>query len=142
MAIWQKPLTLDGLNNDNPAGAAVNSGIEFTAFGDDFLTARMPIDERTRQPYGILHGGSSCLLAETVGSCASALCLNSEKHYCVGLEINANHIRAISDGFVFGTAKPLHLGRSTHVWEIIIRDEEDKTICISRLTMLVKDQPY
>ena len=140
MPIWQKPLTLDALNNDHPAGASNNSGIEFTDFGDDYLTARMPVDERTRQPYGILHGGASCLLAETVGSYASMLCIDIEKHYCLGLEINANHIRAISEGFVYATAKPQHLGRSTHVWEIIIADEKGKTVCISRLTMLIKDQ--
>ena len=100
----------------------------------------MPVDERTRQPYGILHGGASCLLAETVGSHASSLCIDMEKQYCVGLEINANHIRSVSEGFVYGTAKPMHLGRSTHVWEIMIRNEEGKTVCISRLTMMVKEQ--
>lgn len=140
MSIWKKPLSLDALNNDFPDGAATNSGIEYTDFGDDYITARMPVDERTRQPYGILHGGASCLLAETVGSHASSLCVDMEKQYCVGLEINANHIRSVSEGFVYGTAKPLHLGRSTHVWEIMIRNEAGKTVCISRLTMMVKDQ--
>ncbi|OUS09421.1 thioesterase [Gammaproteobacteria bacterium 53_120_T64] len=138
--IWHKPLSLDVLNNDFPDGAATNSGIEYTDFGADFITARMPVDERTRQPYGILHGGASCLLAETVGSHASSLCLDMTKQYCVGLEINANHIRSVTEGFVYGTAKPLHLGRSTHVWDIMIRTEAGKTVCISRLTMMIKDQ--
>ncbi len=140
MAIWKKTLSLDTLNNDFPDGAATNVGIEYTDFGDDSITARMPVDERTRQPYGILHGGASCLLAETVGSHASSLCIDMDKQYCVGLEINANHIRSVSEGFVYGTAKPMHLGRSTHVWEIMIRNEAGKTVCISRLTMMVKDQ--
>ena len=140
MPIWKKGLSLEVLNNDFPDGAATNSGIEYTDFGDDYITARMPVDERTRQPYGILHGGASCLLAETVGSHASSLCIDMDKQYCLGLEINANHIRSVSEGFVYGTAKPMHLGRSTHVWEIMIRNEAGKTVCISRLTMMVKDQ--
>lgn len=140
MPIWQKTLSLDILNNDFPDGAATNSGIEYTDFGDDYITARMPVDERTRQPYGILHGGASCLLAETVGSHASSLCIDMNRQYCVGLEISANHIRSVSEGFVYGTARPLHLGRSTHVWEIMIRDAADKIVCASRLTMLIKDQ--
>lgn len=140
MSIWKKALSLDSLNNDFPDGAAANSGIEYTDFDDNTITARMPVDARTRQPYGILHGGASCLLAETVGSHAASLCIDMDKQYCVGLEINANHIRSVSEGFVYGTAKPIHLGRSTHVWEIMIRDDAGKTVCISRLTMMVKDQ--
>ena len=140
MSIWKKALSLDSLNNDFPDGAAANSGIEYTDCDDNTITARMPVDARTRQPYGILHGGASCLLAETVGSHAASLCIDMEKQYCVGLEINANHIRSVSEGFVYGTAKPIHLGRSTHVWEIMIRDDAGKTVCISRLTMMVKDQ--
>ncbi|MDF1832380.1 MAG: hotdog fold thioesterase [Porticoccaceae bacterium] len=140
MSIWKKALSLDSLNNDFPDGAAANSGIEYTDFDDNTITARMPVDARTRQPYGILHGGASCLLAETVGSHAASLFIDMEKQYCVGLEINANHIRSVSEGFVYGTAKPIHLGRSTHVWEIMIRDDAGKTVCISRLTMMVKDQ--
>lgn len=98
----------------------------------------MPVDETTHQLYGILHGGASCLLAETIGSLAGALCLDPDKAYPVGLDINANHIRSVSTGHVHGTGRPLHLGRSTHVWEIVIRDDDDAVICISRLTLLIK----
>ena len=139
MSIWHKEISLDLLNNNSPTGAARHMGIEYVAFGDSHIVARMPVDDRTRQPYGILHGGASCLLAETVGSHASSLCIDTDQEYCVGLDINANHIRSVSSGFVYGTGKPVHLGRSTHVWEIIIRDEQDRITCISRLTMMIKD---
>ena len=98
----------------------------------------MPVDARTRQPYGILHGGASCLLAETVGSHASALCIDLEREYCVGLEINANHIRPVREGYVFATARPIHVGRSTHIWDIRIRDDAGELVCIARLTMMIK----
>ena len=112
-------------------------GIEFTELGDDYLKARMPVDERTRQPYGLLHGGASCVLAETLGSIGSALVINPERYICVGLEINANHIKSARDGYVLGIARPIHLGSTTHVWDIRITDDREKLICISRLTVAI-----
>lgn len=112
-------------------------GIEFTEMGEDFLRGKMPVDHRTKQPAGLLHGGASVTLAETLGSTAAYLCVDMEKFYCVGLDINANHIRAVTDGFVIGTARPLHIGKSTQVWEIKIVDEKEKLVCISRITMSV-----
>ena len=112
-------------------------GIEFVEVGPDYLKGRMPVDHRTKQPYGLLHGGASCVLSETLGSIASALVIDREAFICVGLEINANHIRSATKGFVTGTASPLHLGKSTHVWDIKIHDEEGKLVCVSRLTVAV-----
>ena len=112
-------------------------GIEFVELGPDYLKGRMPVDYRTKQPYGLLHGGASCVLSETLGSIASALVIDREAFICVGLEINANHIRSATKGFVTGTASPLHLGKSTHVWDIKIHDEEGKLVCVSRLTVAV-----
>lgn len=112
-------------------------GIEWVELGDDFLKAKMPVDYRTRQPYGLLHGGASCVLSETIGSVASAMVVDHSNFYCVGLEINANHIRSVKDGFVTGLALPLHIGASTHVWDIKIYDEREKLICVSRLTVAV-----
>lgn len=137
-SIWQQIPSLDSLNHPSSTGASSHMGIEFVEFGDDYLTARMPVSEKTTQPYGILHGGASCLLAETVGSHASMLCIDLEAQYCVGLDINANHLRAVSSGYVYATAKPVHLGKTTHVWEILIFDDKEKLVCISRLTMMVK----
>ena len=112
-------------------------GIEWVEIGADFLKAKMPVDHRTIQPYGLLHGGASVTLAETIGSVASALVVDRDQFYCVGLEINANHIRSARQGYVIGTANPLHLGKTTHVWEIKIKDEQDKLICVSRLTVAI-----
>jgi len=112
-------------------------GIEWTEIGDDYLKARMPVDHRTSQPYGLLHGGASCTLAETIGSVASHLVADNTKFFCVGLEINANHIRSAKNGFVTGIATPLHLGSSTHVWDIKLFDENEKLVCVSRLTVAV-----
>lgn len=112
-------------------------GIKWLEAGDNFLKASMPVDNRTKQPYGLLHGGASCALAETIGSVASAMVVDHTKYYCVGLEINANHIRSAREGFVTGTATPLHLGATTHVWDIKIHDEQNKLICVSRLTVAV-----
>lgn len=111
--------------------------IHFTEIGNDFLKATMPVNKNTHQPYGLLHGGASATLAETVGSVASALIINREKQMCVGLEINANHIRSVKNGLVTAIAKPLHVGATTHVWDIKITDEKDKLICVSRLTVAV-----
>jgi 1,4-dihydroxy-2-naphthoyl-CoA hydrolase len=112
-------------------------GMEWVEIGADFLKMSMPVDERTKQPYGLLHGGASCALAETVGSVASALVIDTEKYICVGLEINANHVRAVRNGLVIATATRLHLGASTHVWDIKIHNENGKIVCISRLTVSV-----
>jgi 1,4-dihydroxy-2-naphthoyl-CoA hydrolase len=111
-------------------------GIKYLERGDDYLKASMPVDKRTIQPLGILHGGASAVLAETLGSAASYMSLDSSR-YSVGLEINANHIKSVSSGIVVGIAKPVHLGNSTQVWDITIKNEDDQLICISRLTMAV-----
>ncbi len=115
-------------------------GIEFTEYGDDFLRARMPVDQRTHQPYGLLHGGASVALAETLGSVGAALCVDPARFAVVGLEINANHVRGVKSGWVIGTARPLHRGRTTHVWEIRITDEQDKLVCVSRFTAAILDK--
>ena len=112
-------------------------GMEFTEIGEDYIKGTMPVDHRTKQPYGLLHGGASVALAETLGSIGSALVVDISKFNCVGLEINANHLRSVRDGFVTGIAKPIHIGASTHVWEIRITDQRDKLVCISRLTVAV-----
>lgn len=114
-------------------------GIEFTELGEDFIVARMPVDERTRQPLGLLHGGASVALAETLGSVAATLCLDDSR-FCVGLEINANHIRSIRNGFVTGRTQPVHIGKQTHVWEIRITNESNELICISRITMAILEK--
>jgi len=112
-------------------------GIEWTEIGPDYLKAKMPVDHRTIQPYGLLHGGASAVLAETIGSVGSALVVDQDQFYCVGLEINANHIRSAREGFVTGKGVPLHLGKTTHVWDIKIIDEKEKLICVSRLTVAI-----
>jgi len=112
-------------------------GIEFTEIGTNWLTARMPVDHRTHQRFGILHGGASVALAETLGSVAAHLCIDNSKQYCVGLEINANHLKGVRDGFVYGTTRPIHTGRSTQVWEIKITNEENEMVCVSRITMAI-----
>lgn len=138
MSIWSRPFTLADLSMDR--GLPRHLGMEFTEVGPDFLRGRMPVDDRTHQPYGILHGGASVALAETLGSFGAMLCVDQDKYRCVGQEINANHIRAVVSGFVIGTARPVHIGRRSHVWEIRITDERDKLVCISRLTMAVLDR--
>lgn len=138
MAIWfKKDLSLADLKKLGNETMAEHMGIEWTEVGSDSLKARMPVDHRTKQPYGLLHGGASCVLAETIGSVASAMVVDHSKYYCVGLEINANHIRSAKEGFVSGTATPLHLGATTHVWDIKIHDDKHKLICVSRLTVAV-----
>lgn len=114
--------------------------MRITEIGDDFVRGTMPVDARTRQPFGLLHGGASVALAETLGSLAGNLCLEVERELAVGLDINANHVRAATHGLVTGTARPLHLGRSTQVWEVRITDEHARLVCISRLTLAVIPQ--
>lgn len=138
MSIWfDQTLTLEKMKSLGTGTMSEHIGIEWVELGNDFLKARMPVDHRTQQPYGLLHGGASCVLAETLGSVASALVVDHTKFYCVGLEINANHIRSARDGFVTGTCTPLHTGNSTHVWDIKIYDEKEKLVCVSRLTVAV-----
>lgn len=136
--IWfHKDLQLQALQDRKSQTMSDQLGIEWTALGPDFLEARMPVDQRTRQPYGILHGGASCVLAETLGSVASALVVDPEKNLCVGLEINANHVSSVREGYVTGKVTPLHLGQSTHVWDIRIVDAQQKLVCVSRLTVAI-----
>lgn len=138
MAIWfNKQLQLSDLADLGKATMSEHLGIEWGALGENSISARMPVDHRTVQPYGLLHGGASCVLAETLGSVGAALVVDPEKYQCVGLEINANHVRSARAGFVTGVASPLHIGASTQVWEIKIHDEREKLICISRLTVAV-----
>ena len=122
-------------------GLVKHLGIELIDIGDDWLSGRMPVDERTRQPFGLLHGGASVVLAETLASYAAFACVDREKKACVGLEINANHLRGVRSGWVVGTARPIHLGRTTHVWDIRVCDESDKPVCVSRCTLAIIDRP-
>ena len=136
--IWfKKDLQLSDLEPLGKGNMAEHLGIEWTELGPDFLKAKMPVDHRTNQPYGLLHGGASCVLAETIGSVASAMVIDQTKFICVGLEINANHIRGVKRGFVTGIAVPIHIGSSTHVWDIKINDEREKLVCVSRLTVAI-----
>jgi 1,4-dihydroxy-2-naphthoyl-CoA hydrolase len=136
--IWfNKEVRIEDFKPLGPNTMGEHLGIEWVALGPDFIKAKMPVDNRTKQPYGLLHGGASCVLAETVGSIASSLVVDHEKFMCVGLEINANHVRSAREGFVIGVAAPLHLGSNTHVWDIKIYDEVDRLICVSRLTVAV-----
>jgi 1,4-dihydroxy-2-naphthoyl-CoA hydrolase len=138
MPIWfDKELSVAKLKPLENKTMAQYLGIEWVEVGENFLKAKMPVDHRTIQPYGLLHGGASCTLAETIGSVASAMVVDHSKFYCVGLEINANHIRSAREGFVTGIATPLHLGSSTHVWDIKIFDEKEKLTCVSRLTVAI-----
>lgn len=137
MAIWQVEMSLSILNLRSKNTMAEHLGIDFIEIGDDFLMAKMPINERTKQPIGIMHGGASCVLAETVGSTAANCAVDISRFYCVGLDINTNHIRSIREGFVIATAKPFHIGKSTHVWGIEIINEKKQIISINRLTMTV-----
>jgi 1,4-dihydroxy-2-naphthoyl-CoA hydrolase len=138
--IWKNPIELPALNHWHQKTMQQHIGIEFIDSGDDYLTARMPVDERTKQPEGLLHGGANVVLAESLGSVASVLCIDREKNIVVGLEINANHLRAVRDGFVTGITRPIHIGRSTHVWEIKIYDQQNRLSCISRITNAILEK--
>ncbi|MEW9573541.1 hotdog fold thioesterase [Rhodanobacter sp. Si-c] len=137
MGIWQQDTDLARIDTWSANTLMEALGIRITEAGEDWLRGTMPVDGRTHQPYGLLHGGASVALAETLGSTAAMLTLDPAKFRAVGLEINANHIRGVRDGTVTGTAKALHLGRSTQVWEIRIEDERQRLVCVSRLTMAV-----
>jgi 1,4-dihydroxy-2-naphthoyl-CoA hydrolase len=137
MSIWKQTADLETINALNANSMVEHLGMRITDVGDDYLRGTMPVDARTKQPFGLLHGGASVALAESLGSLAGTMCLDATKEMAVGLDINANHVRAITEGVVTGTARPLHLGRSTQVWEIRIEDERGKLVCISRLTLAV-----
>ncbi len=139
-ALFRSEIDLDTLTRLGHNSLAGHLGIEFIDITDNALSARMPVDERTHQPFGMLHGGASVALAETVGSTASGCCVDLSKYLPVGLEINANHVRAVRSGYVYGTATAIHIGRRTHIWEIRIVDEEEKLVCISRLTMMITER--
>ena len=138
--IWFKPLSIEDLK-DSAVNMDKNLGIEFTEIGDDYIIAKMPVIEKTKQPYGILHGGASCVLAESLGSTAAALSMDSEKKYPVGIEINANHLSSPTEGFVHAKAMPVHIGGSTSVWNIDITDDAGKRVCYSRFTAMHKSYP-
>lgn len=135
--IWFQEYSLEELNERSKGTMGEFLDMQFTEIGDDYLCMTMPVDNRTKQPYGLLHGGASAALAETIGSVASSLCINPEKQICVGIEINCNHIRGKKDGVVTAIAKPLHIGATTHVWDIKINDERGKLVCVSRLTVAI-----
>jgi 1,4-dihydroxy-2-naphthoyl-CoA hydrolase len=130
-------ITIQALNEKYRGNMVGYIGIEYTELGDDFLCAKMPVDHRTMQPFNILHGGASVVLAETIGSVASNLAIDQSTHYCVGLDITANHIKSAKSGYVYGKATALHIGRKTHVWDIKITNESDEIVCVSRLTVAV-----
>ncbi len=136
MPIWQQTVSVDILNRISQNTAVQHLGIEFLEVGDDFLRARVPVDHRTHQPFGLLHGGVSVVLAETLGSCGAGFAI-PEGYNAVGLDINANHIKGVKTGWVTGVARPVHLGRSTHVWHIDLRNEAGDLTCVSRITMAI-----
>ena len=137
MSIWRSLRTLEDLNANRGGTLLENLGILFTEIGADFVRGTMPVDTRTAQPYGLLHGGASVALAETLGSMGAAMCVDAAEYQVVGQEINANHVRAARAGLVTGTARAVHLGGRTHVWTIDIVNEAQKLVCISRITMAV-----
>jgi 1,4-dihydroxy-2-naphthoyl-CoA hydrolase len=135
-SIWHRPYTLEETNRRSENTMVSLLGIEVTEIGPDFLRGRMPVDHRTKQPAGLLHGGASVALAESLASMAGNMVVDNKQAYCVGLEINANHISSCTEGFVTGEARPLHIGRSTQVWETMIR-QGDRLVCVSRMTLAV-----
>jgi len=139
--MWFKDFTIEDLNGrpKNHIGALLD--IQFTEIGDNFITGTMPVDERTHQPAGILHGGASVVLAETLGSIASYMLIDPEKYVAVGLEVNANHLRPVKSGLVKGVCTPIHIGAKTHIWDIKIYNDRGKMSCISRLTVAVINKP-
>ena len=139
--IWFQKYTSDDLGKLGRCGGMVETlGFELIEVGPDFLKGTLPVDNRTKQPFGILHGGASCVLSESLGSIAAWMCVNPNEKRAVGLEINANHIRSVTEGIVTGTCKPLHVGRRTHVWQTDIYNELDKLVCTSRLTVAILDK--
>ena len=141
MSLWKQTIDLDRINAWNRDTLVEHLGMRVTDIGEDFVRGTMPVDARTRQPFGLLHGGASVALAESLGSLAANLCLDSSREMAVGLDINANHLRAATSGVVTGAARPLHVGRTTQVWEIRIEDERARLVCIARLTLAVVPRP-
>jgi len=142
MSIWfKKDLSVSDLTPLGKGTMGDYIGIEWTEVGPDYIKARMPVDHRTRQPYGLLHGGASVALAETLGSVAAAMVVDHSLFYCVGLEINANHVRSAREGFVTGITRPIHIGSTTQVWDIKVYDEREKLVCVSRITVAVLKRP-
>ncbi|OGT31843.1 MAG: esterase [Gammaproteobacteria bacterium RIFCSPHIGHO2_12_FULL_35_23] len=140
MRLWKSPISLELIKARSKNTLVEFLNIEFIEIGDDYLTAKMLINQRAHQPMGIMHGGVSCMLAETVASFAANYVVDTTKQYCVGLEINTNHIRSVRSGYVLATAKPFHLGRSTQVWGIEIKDKAEHLISVNRLTLAVLDK--
>jgi uncharacterized protein (TIGR00369 family) len=136
MRIWKKEISPAILSKNQINTASEHLGLEFLEVGDDFIRARVPVDERTRQPYGILHGGVSVVLAETIGSCGAHYSCPLD-HRAVGLDINANHLKSAASGWVTGTARPVHIGKSTHVWQIDMQNDAGELTCVSRITMAI-----
>ena len=137
MTIWKTPRSVEELNSGGAGTMVEHLGMRFTEISDDFVRGTMPVDARTRQPYGLLHGGASVALAETLGSTGATMCVDTTQFLCLGQEINANHVRAARAGHVTGTARPVHLGGRTQVWTIDIRDDAGKLVCTSRLTIAI-----
>jgi 1,4-dihydroxy-2-naphthoyl-CoA hydrolase len=137
MRIWKRPISIEGLTAIHVDTAVERLGIEFLEVGDDFIKARVPVDGRTKQPYGLLHGGVSVVLAETLGSCGAASCV-PEGYRAVGLDINANHLRGATNGWVTGITRPVHIGRTTQVWQIDLVNDAGEPTCVSRITMAVQ----
>ena len=135
--MFNADMTLESLNQMSSKTMVQHLGIEFVEIGSDYLKASMPVDTRTHQPFGVLHGGASVALAETLGSVAANVVLTSPDQYCVGQEINANHIRSVREGLVYGVTRPIHIGKTSQVWETRISDERDRLVCISRITLAV-----
>ncbi len=138
--MFNKDFTLEGINEFSKKSMVGHIGIEFTEIGEDYIKAKMPVDHRTIQPMGLLHGGASLVLAETLGSIGATMLTDINKQACVGLEINANHIKSAKKGFVHGIAKPIHIGKKTQVWEIKISNDDDELVCISRITIAIIDR--
>jgi 1,4-dihydroxy-2-naphthoyl-CoA hydrolase len=140
MGIFKEQTTIEALNSWSRNTLVELLGITFTQIGEDFLEARMPVDHRTHQPLGLLHGGASVALAETLGSVAATMCIDKNKQFCVGLDINANHLKGVRNGHVTGVTRPVHIGKKTQVWEIKISNELNELVCVSRITMAVLDK--
>ncbi len=140
MSLFGPHITPENLNKVNNNTLAEHLGIVFTEVGSDHLSAKMPVDPRTHQPLGLLHGGASVALAETMGSLAAYSIINRETHYCLGLEIKANHIKSAKSGYVYGKTFPVHVGRKTHIWDIEIRNEDNELVCTSRITMIIMEK--
>lgn len=138
--MFRKGITLEAINEMCQNTLVEHLGIEVIELGEDYIVAKMPVDHRTHQPMGLLHGGASVVLAETIGSIAASLTLNQKLQHCVGLEVNANHIKSVKTGYVFGRTKAIHLGKRTQIWEIGITNEQEQLVCISRLTMAIIDR--